>query len=114
MNNISKILTVIIFSGLFFLNKQHLEQKQLITITIFIGLIVLLRIVSNYKNSVKENLENLKILSGGKYELQVVSEHKTPNESKVDWKVDNYHMQRLKELGLEDNDEDEFDIISRL
>jgi hypothetical protein len=48
------------------------------------------------------------------YKSKEWKEHKTPNESKVDWKVDNYHMQRLKELGLEDSDEDELDLISRI
>jgi hypothetical protein len=43
-----------------------------------------------------------------------MEEHKTVYESKVDWKIDDYHLQRLKELGLEDNDGDEFDIISRI
>ena len=74
MNIISKILTVLIFSGLFFVNKQHLEQKQLTIITIFIGLIILLTIVSNYKHTIKEGLNP--IISQGKYELQVVDANK--------------------------------------
>ena len=41
-----------------------------------------------------------------------MEEHKAVNESKVDWEIDDYHLQRLKELGLEEDDE--LDLISRL
>ena len=34
-----------------------------------------------------------------------MEEHKPVNEGKVDWEIDDYHLQRLKELGLEDEDE---------
>ena len=84
-------------------------------------------LIMHFKDGEKKNykLDNVGLLCYNCYFLQVgnifndvqiqgMEEHKTPNESKVDWKVDNYHMQRLKELGLEDDDEDEFDIISRL
>ena len=30
----------------------------------------------------------------------------------VDWEIDDYHLQRLKELGLED-DNDDYDIVAR-
>ena len=34
---------------------------------------------------------------------------------KVEWEVDDYHLQRLKELGLDDGDEDEINkYISRI
>ena len=33
---------------------------------------------------------------------------------KVEWEVDDYHLQRLKELGLEDNDDDVNQYISRI
>ena len=84
-------------------------------------------LIMHFKDGEKKNykLDNVGLLCYNCYFLQVgnifndvqiqgMEEHKTPNESKVDWKVDNYHMQRLKELGLEDDGEDEFDIISRL
>ena len=83
-------------------------------------------IASSFNPSAEEiKLDNVGLLCYNCYFLQVgnifndvqiqgMEEHKTPNESKVDWKIDNYHMQRLKELGLEDSEEDEFDIISRL
>jgi hypothetical protein len=77
------------------------------------------------KNKKNYKLDNVELLCYNCYFLQVgnifndvqiqgMEEHKTPNESKVDWKVDNYHMQRLKELGLEDSDEDELNLISRI
>ncbi len=84
-------------------------------------------LIMHFQDGSKKNykLDNVELLCYNCYFLQVgnifsdvqiqgMEEHKTPNESKVDWKVDNYHMQRLKELGLEESDEDEFDIISRL
>ena len=42
-----------------------------------------------------------------------MEEHKPVNEGKVDWEIDDYHLQRLKELGLGD-DESELDLISRI
>jgi len=84
-------------------------------------------LIMHFQDGSKKNykLDNVELLCYNCYFLQVgnifsdvqiqgMEEHKTPNESKVDWKIDNYHMQRLKELGLEDSDGDEFDIISRL
>ena len=84
-------------------------------------------LIMHFQDGSKKNykLDNVELLCYNCYFLQVgnifsdiqiqgMEEHKTPNESKVDWKIDNYHMQRLKELGLEGSDEDEFDIISRL
>jgi len=84
-------------------------------------------LIMHFQDGSKKNykLDNVELLCYNCYFLQVgnifsdvqiqgMEEHKTPNESKVDWKIDNYHMQRLKELGLEDSNEDEFDIISRL
>jgi len=84
-------------------------------------------LIMHFQDGSKKNykLDNVELLCYNCYFLQVgnifsdvqiqgMEEHKTPNESKVDWKIDNYHIQRLKELGLEDSNEDEFDIISRL
>ena len=82
-------------------------------------------LIMNFKDGSKKNykLDNVELLCYNCYFLQVgnifndvqiqgMEEHKTPNESKVDWEIDNYHLQRLKELGLED--EDEIDLISRI
>ena len=83
-------------------------------------------LIMHFQDGSKKNykLDNVELLCYNCYFLQVgnifsdiqiqgMEEHKTPNESKVDWKIDNYHMQRLKELGLGD-DENEFDLISRI
>lgn len=82
-------------------------------------------LIMNFKDGSKKNykLDNVELLCYNCYFLQVgnifndvqiqgMEEHKTPNESKVDWEIDNYHLQRLKELGLEDDDE--VDLISRI
>lgn len=48
-------------------------------------------------------------------QIEGIEDHKPVNQGKVEWEVDDYHMQRLKELGLgEDDDDGEYDIISRL
>ena len=47
-------------------------------------------------------------------QIQGIEDHKSVNQGKVDWEVDDYHLQRLKELGLGDDGEDELNIISRL
>jgi hypothetical protein len=80
----------------------------------------------HFKDGLKKNykLDNVQLLCYNCYFLQVgnifsdrqiqgMEEYKTINESKVDWEVDDYHLQRLKELGLSE-DEDELDLISRL
>ena len=79
----------------------------------------------NFKDGEKKNykLDNVELLCYNCYFLQVgdifndrqiqgMEEHKAINESKVDWEIDDYHLQRLKELGLEEDDE--LDLISRL
>ena len=79
----------------------------------------------HFKDNNKKNykLDNVELLCYNCYFLQVgnifndrqiqgLEEHKPVNESKVDWEIDDYHLQRLKELGLEDKDE--LDLISRL
>jgi hypothetical protein len=46
-----------------------------------------------------------------------MEDHVSKNESKVDWEVDDYTKERLKELGLYDSkpiDDDPYDLISRL
>ena len=82
-------------------------------------------LLMNFKDGSKKNykLDNIELLCYNCYFLQVgnifndkqiqgLEEHKTVNESKIDWEVDDYHLQRLKELGLEDKDE--LDLISRI
>ena len=82
-------------------------------------------LLMHFKDGSKKNykLDNVELLCYNCYFLQVgnifndrqiqgLEEHKTVNESKIDWEVDDYHLQRLKELGLED--EDELDLISRI
>jgi hypothetical protein len=80
----------------------------------------------HFKDGSKKNykLDNVELLCYNCYFLQVgnifnnkqiqgLEEHKPINESQVDWKVDDYHLQRLKELGLEESG-GELDLISRL
>ena len=83
-------------------------------------------LIMHFKDGSKKNykLDNVELLCYNCYFLQVgnifndrqiqgLEEHKPVNESKVDWEVDDYHLQRLKELGLGE-DEDELDLISRI
>ena len=82
-------------------------------------------LIMHFKDGSKKNykLDNVELLCYNCYFLQVgnifnnkqiqgLEEHRTINESKVDWEIDDYHLQRLKELGLEEDDE--LDLISRL
>ena len=83
-------------------------------------------LIMHFKDGSKKNykLDNVELLCYNCYFLQVgnifnnkqiqgLEEHKPVNESQVDWKVDDYHLQRLKELGLEESD-GELDLISRI
>ena len=83
-------------------------------------------LIMHFKDGSKKNykLNNVELLCYNCYFLQVgnifnnkqiqgLEEHKFINESQVDWKVDDYHLQRLKELGLEESD-GELDLISRI
>jgi len=75
----------------------------------------------NKKNYRKENIEflcyNCYFLTIGDIfndkQIQGIEDHKPVNEGKVTWEVDEYHLQRLKELGLDTNDPDEYDIVAR-
>ena len=82
-------------------------------------------LIMNFKDGNKKNykLDNVELLCYNCYfltvgdifnakQIQTMEEHKPVNEGKVDWEIDDYHLQRLKELGLED--EDELNLISRL
>ena len=78
----------------------------------------------NKKNYRKENIQflcyNCYYLSIGDLftdkQIEGIEDHKPVNQGEVDWEVDDYTKQRLKELGLGDieEDKDDFDIISRL
>ena len=80
------------------------------------------------KNSNNYSLDNVQLLCYNHYFLQVgdifnkqdIKQLETQTEQykttdKVEWEVDDYHLQRLKELGLDDADEDEVNkYISRI
>tara|TARA_Y100001972_G_scaffold33183_1_gene41236 strand:+ start:2516 stop:3142 length:627 start_codon:yes stop_codon:yes gene_type:complete len=81
----------------------------------------------HFKDNNKQNykLENIEFLCYNHYFLNVgdvfsdkqiegIEDHVPVNQSKVQWEVDDYHMQRLKELGLGDDDKNELNIISRI
>lgn len=86
-------------------------------------------LIMHFKDGNKQHyrLENLEMLCYNHYFLQVgdifsnkqiegLEDHKPMNEAKVDWEVDDYTQQRLKELGLYDSKplDDGSDLISRL
>ena len=79
----------------------------------------------NFKDKNKKNyrLDNIELLCYNHYflfvgdiftekQIENIEEHKTVSQGGVDWEVDDYHLQRLKELGLED-DNDDYDIVAR-
>ena len=45
-------------------------------------------------------------------QIEGIEDHKPVNSSEVDWEVDDYTAQRLKELGLGDDEDDGLDIVS--
>ena len=86
-------------------------------------------LIMHFKDGNKQHyrIENLEMLGYNHYFLLVgdifsnkqiegLEDHKPMNESKVDWEVDDYTQQRLKELGLYDSKplDDGSDLISRL
>ena len=81
----------------------------------------------HFKDNNKKNykLDNIELLCYNHYFLTVgdiftdkqikgIEDHKPVNQGKVEWEVDDYHLERLKELGLGDDDEDELNLISRI
>lgn len=81
----------------------------------------------HFKDNNKKNykLDNIELLCYNHYFLTVgdiftdkqiegIEDHKPVNQGKVEWEVDDYHLQRLKELGLGDDDDDELNLISRI
>jgi len=80
----------------------------------------------NFKDNNKKNYrkENIELLCYNHYFLTVgdiftdkqikgIEDHKPVNQGKVDWELDDYHLEQLEKLGL-GNDKDEEDYISRL
>ena len=85
-------------------------------------------LIMNFKDGNKQHyrLENIQLLCYNCYYLQIgdlftgkqlegMEDHVSKNESKVDWEVDDYTQQRLKELGLYDSKpvDDGSEFISR-
>jgi len=79
------------------------------------------------KNSNNYSLDNVQLLCYNHYfltvgdifnkkdekQIETQQEHFGTTE-KIEWEVDDYHLQRLKELGLEDDDDDVNQYISRI
>jgi hypothetical protein len=75
----------------------------------------------NKKNYRQENIELLCyncyfIYQGDIFtdkQIKGMEDHVSVSLSKVEWEMDDYHLQRLKELGLGDEEPEEYDIIAR-
>jgi len=80
----------------------------------------------NFKDNNKKNYrkENIELLCYNHYFLTVgniftdkqikgIEDHKPVNQGKVEWELDDYHLEQLEKLGLGSN-KDEEDYISRL
>jgi len=77
----------------------------------------------NKKNYKKDNIQflcyNCYYLSIGDLftnkQIESIEDHKPVSKGEVDWELDDYQTQRLKELGLgSDDEDDDYDIISRI
>ena len=76
----------------------------------------------NKKNYRKENIEllcyNHYFLTVGdiftEKQVKKIEDHVPVNQGEVEWELDDYQKQRLIELGLEKEDDDNLNIISRL
>ena len=76
----------------------------------------------NKKNYRKENIEllcyNHYFLTVGdiftEKQVKNIEDHVPINQGEVEWELDDYQKQRLIELGLEKEDDDDLNIISRL
>jgi len=74
----------------------------------------------NKKNYRKENIEflcyNCYYLTIGDVftdkQIENIEDHKPINSGQVDWELDDYTAQRLKELGLGDDEDDGLDLVS--
>jgi len=45
-------------------------------------------------------------------QIEGIEDHKPVNQGQVNWELDDYTKQRLKELGLGDDEDDGLDIVS--
>ena len=83
-------------------------------------------LIFNFKDKNKKNysLGNVELLCYNCYFLYIgnvftdkqidgMEDYKPVNSSKIDWEIDDYHLERLKELGLDGDEDDEFDIVQR-
>ena len=81
----------------------------------------------NFKDKNKKNYrqENVELLCYNCYfmtigdifsnkQIEGIEDHLTTYKSEVDWELDDYQKQRLKELGLQDDGDCGVDIISRI
>ena len=74
----------------------------------------------NKKNYRKENIEflcyNCYFLFQGDIftnkQIEGLEDHRPVNQGKTDWELDDYTAQRLKELGLGDDEDDPMDLVS--
>ena len=74
----------------------------------------------NKKNYRKENIEflcyNCYYLTIGDVftdkQIEGIEDHKPLSKSEVNWEIDDYTAQRLKELGLDDDEDDGLDLVS--
>lgn len=78
------------------------------------------------KNKANYSKENIQLLCYNHFFLQVgdiftnrqiqgIEDHVSVNKSQVEWELDEYTRQRLKELGLDGNEEpEEYNIVARL
>jgi hypothetical protein len=74
----------------------------------------------NKKNYRKENIEflcyNCYYLTIGDVftdkQIENIEDHKPINSGQVDWEIDDYTAQRLKELGLGEDEDDGLDLVS--
>jgi hypothetical protein len=87
-------------------------------------------LLMHFKNGNKQNytLENVEMLCYNCYYLSVgelftdkqiegMEDHKPTNNTQVDWEVDDYTLERFKELGLYESkplDDDPYDLVSKL
>lgn len=85
-------------------------------------------ILLNFKDGNKKNYkrDNIQFLCYNCYYLSIgdlftnkqiesIEDHKPVSKGEVNWELDDYQTQRLKELGLgSDDEDDDYDIISRI
>jgi hypothetical protein len=45
-------------------------------------------------------------------QIEGIEDHKPLSKSEVNWEIDDYTAQRLKELGLGDDEDDGLDLVS--